>query len=149
MALSKEIVRFHHITKGFHGGLLITLDWPSYSCVTARCQSACPCQSESDFNRINSTGHWLSKLGRLNVSYYQSYFLLRIPLTVWYKTKFGSQNLATKFGNHLCMCCKTCLATVLIRSIFAWEKLHERFSASAVCQRKIEQINTVARHVLL
>ena len=23
------------------------------------------------------------------------------PLTVWYKTKFGSQNLATNFGNHL------------------------------------------------
>ena len=21
--------------------------------------------------------------------------------TVWYKTKFGSQNLATNFGNHL------------------------------------------------
>ena len=44
---------------------------------------------------------------------------------------------------------KTCLATVLIRSIFAREKLHERFSASAVFQRKIERINTVARHVLL
>ena len=27
-------------------------------------------------------------------------------LTVWYKTKFGSQNLATKFGNHLCMATK-------------------------------------------
>ena len=26
--------------------------------------------------------------------------------TVWYKTKFGSQNLATKFGNHLCMATK-------------------------------------------
>ena len=25
---------------------------------------------------------------------------------VWYKTKFGSQNLATKFGNHLCMVTK-------------------------------------------
>ena len=46
-------------------------------------------------------------------------------------------------------CSKTCLATVLIRSIFAPEKLHERFSASAVFQRKIERINTVARHVLL
>ena len=46
-------------------------------------------------------------------------------------------------------CSKTCLATVLIRSIFAREKLHERFSASAVFQRKIERINTVARHVLL
>ena len=30
------------------------------------------------------------------------------------------------------VCSKTCLATVLIRSIFAREKLHERFSASAV-----------------
>ena len=29
MALGKEIVCFHHVTKGFHGGLL-TLDWPSY-----------------------------------------------------------------------------------------------------------------------
>ena len=28
-------------------------------------------------------------------------------------------------------------------------KMHERFSASAVFQRKIERINTVARHVLL
>ena len=25
---------------------------------------------------------------------------------VWYKTKFGSQNLATKFGYHLCMATK-------------------------------------------
>ena len=33
---------------------------------------------------------------------------------------------------HARSCCKTCLATVLIRSIFAREKLHERFSASAV-----------------
>ena len=32
-------------------------------------------------------------------------------------------------------CSKTCLATVLIRSIFAREKMHERFSASAVFQR--------------
>ena len=29
-------------------------------------------------------------------------------------------------------CSKTCLATALICSIFAWEKLHERFSASGV-----------------
>ena len=27
-------------------------------------------------------------------------------ISVWYKTKFGSQNLATKFGNHLCMATK-------------------------------------------
>ena len=47
------------------------------------------------------------------------------------------------FG-HFCR--KTCLATVLIRSIFAREKLHERFSASAVFQRKIERINTVFYH---
>ena len=47
------------------------------------------------------------------------------------------------------VCSKTCFATVLIRSIFAREKLHERFSASAVFQRKIERINTVARHVML
>ena len=46
-------------------------------------------------------------------------------------------------------CSKTRLATVLIRSIFAREKMHERFSASSVFQRKIERINTVARHVLL
>ena len=38
---------------------------------------------------------------------------------------------------------------MLIRSIIAREKLDERFSASAVFQRKIERINTVARHVLL
>ena len=30
------------------------------------------------------------------------------------------------------VCSKTCLVTVLICSIFAWEKLHYRFSASAV-----------------
>ena len=38
------------------------------------------------------------------------------------------------------LCSKTCLATVLIRSIFAREKFF---------QCKIERINTVARHVLL
>ena len=27
-------------------------------------------------------------------------------LSVFYKTKFGSQNLATKFGNHLCIATK-------------------------------------------
>ena len=47
------------------------------------------------------------------------------------------------------VCSKTCLATVLIPSIFAPEKLHERCSASAFFQSKIERINTVARHVLL
>ena len=26
--------------------------------------------------------------------------------SVWYKTKYGSQNLATNFGNHLCMATK-------------------------------------------
>ena len=31
---------------------------------------------------------------------------LLFQLAVWYKTKFGSQNLATKFGNHLCMATK-------------------------------------------
>ena len=37
------------------------------------------------------------------------------------------------FGRWVSMICsKTCLATVIIRSIFAREKLHERFSASAV-----------------
>ena len=33
MALSWEIHSIHHLTKGFPGGLL-TLNWPSYSCVT-------------------------------------------------------------------------------------------------------------------
>ena len=33
-------------------------------------------------------------------------YLQYIHYTVWYKTKFGSQNLATKFGNHLCMATK-------------------------------------------
>ena len=37
-----------------------------------------------------------------------------------------------KHNNHVIICSKTCLATVLIRSIFAREKMHERFSASAV-----------------
>ena len=40
------------------------------------------------------------------------------------------------FGDSMVRSCsKTFLATVLIRSIFAREKLHERFSASAVFQR--------------
>ena len=57
-------------------------------------------------------------------------------------------------GDDLCikrcgLCSKTCLATVLIRWIFAREKLHERFTASVVFQRKIERIDTVARNVLL
>ena len=47
------------------------------------------------------------------------------------------------------VCSKTCLATVFIRSIFAREKMHESFSASAGFQLKIERINTVARHALL
>ena len=47
MALSKEIVCIHHLTKGFPGGLL-TLDWPSYSCVTAWRQSACPYGQSTD-----------------------------------------------------------------------------------------------------
>ena len=41
---------------------------------------------------------------------------------------------------------KTCLATVLIRSIFSREKMHARVQ---FFQRKIERTNTVARHVLL
>ena len=52
-------------------------------------------------------------------------------------------------GDSRRFCSKTCLTSMLIRSIFAREKLHERFSASTVFQRKIERINTVARHVLL
>ena len=32
--------------------------------------------------------------------------LILSHLPVWYKTKFGSQNLATNFGNHLCMTTK-------------------------------------------
>ena len=59
----------------------------------------------------------------------------------------GTTNGQTATGQLVCS--KTCLATVLIRSIFAREKLLERFSASTVFQRKIERINTVARHVLL
>ena len=31
---------------------------------------------------------------------------VKMEWAVWYKTKFGSQNLATKFGNHLCMATK-------------------------------------------
>ena len=33
-------------------------------------------------------------------------FSNEVNSSVWYKTKFGSQNLATKFGNHLCMATK-------------------------------------------
>ena len=29
-----------------------------------------------------------------------------LHLSVWYRTKIGSQNLATKFGNQLCMATK-------------------------------------------
>ena len=56
-ALNKEIVCFHHVTKGFHGGVL-TLDWPSYSCVTEWHQSACPymqfCNEQTKTQRIFS-----------------------------------------------------------------------------------------------
>ena len=38
--------------------------------------------------------------------YYRQVSNIRRTLTVWYKTKFGSQNLATKFGSHLCMATK-------------------------------------------
>ena len=62
---------------------------------------------------------------------------------------FGLADVASIGKSNGMYCSKTCLATVLIRSIFAREKLHERFSASAVFQRKIERINTEARHVLL
>ena len=41
LPLREEINCIHHITKGFLGGLLI-LYWPSYSCLTAWHQSACP-----------------------------------------------------------------------------------------------------------
>ena len=41
MAQWRNPVCFHHVTKGFHGGLL-TLDWPCYSCVTAWRHFACP-----------------------------------------------------------------------------------------------------------
>ena len=36
----------------------------------------------------------------------QSHVSAHVYFTVWYKTKFGSQDLATKFGNHLCMATK-------------------------------------------
>ena len=32
--------------------------------------------------------------------------MLALSSSVWYKTKFGSQNLATKFDNHLCIATK-------------------------------------------
>ena len=41
MDLSKVIICFHHVAKGFHGGQL-TLHCPSYSCVTMWRHSACP-----------------------------------------------------------------------------------------------------------
>ena len=37
-------------------------------------------------------------------------------------------------------CSKTCLATVLIRSIFSRRKMHERFSASAVFPAQINEL---------
>ena len=72
-------------------------------------------------------------------------------LTIVYSTVYsGADKKNPQSSASLAfVCSKTCLATVLIRSIFAREKLHERFSASAVFQRKIERINTVARNVLL
>ena len=52
--------------------------------------------------------------------------------------------------NVLCMMCsKTCLATVLIRSIFARKICTSASARVQFFQRKIERINTVARHVLL
>ena len=62
---------------------------------------------------------WRNALSFLGVSALSAFFLIllipicpqcqtnpSVPLPVWYKTKFGSQNLATKFGNHLCVATK-------------------------------------------
>ena len=46
---------------------------------------------------------WIFKNLQFHWMYSISFFIdinKKKPLTVWYKTKFGSQNLATKFGNH-------------------------------------------------
>ena len=56
----------------------------------------------SAFNTLVDTGdicchYWQHILVNIGVDW---------PWPVWYKTKFGSQNLATKFGNHLCMATK-------------------------------------------
>ena len=72
----------------------------------------------------------------------------RILLHLWNGQSRNQENVCWMVGRmtgkslpHNCpflkgtndgFCSKTCLATVLIRSIFAREKLHERFSASAV-----------------
>ena len=37
--------------------------------------------------------------GNIKLNYSNNDYTL--SLAVWYKTKFGSQNLATNFGNHL------------------------------------------------
>ena len=59
--------------------------------------------------------HYHHRLTHLGLVFRDSklFSLLWVPgthgpwsLSVWYKTKFGSQNLATKFGNHLCMATK-------------------------------------------
>ena len=39
-------------------------------------------------------------------NFYARTFRFDTNVAVWYKTKFSSQNLATKFGNHLCMATK-------------------------------------------
>ena len=66
LALSKEIICFFNLTKGFHGGLL-TLDWPNYSCVTVWHHSACPCNRGWGVRQLRifiPTKFWFSQLGR-------------------------------------------------------------------------------------
>ena len=58
---------------------------------------------------------------------------------------FDSRNVFTV----LMLCSKTCLATVLIRLILRWKNCTSASARVQFFQRKIEWINTVARHVLL
>ena len=58
-------------------------------------------------------------------------YISALSLSLW--PSYSLALFRSRFVALSCIaCCKTCLATVLIRSIFAREKLHERFSASAV-----------------
>ena len=74
----------------------------------------------------------LDCIGRVPVTGMQAGMNLSKPGMNLSKPGMNLSKPGKKHSNHVIICSKTCLATVLIRSILAREKLHERFSASAV-----------------
>ena len=70
------------------------------------------CDRSSSSINIPCLSVWLSVChtfqGSISSTFHSNFMKLteKSNWSVWYKTKFGNQNLATKFGNHLCMAIK-------------------------------------------